>query len=87
MRTMSMRDTLNDWLPALLKAAEQGCTDSMGILGFMYTDGFGVEKDEAKGRYWFEREKNSPQLSDSELDRLDKENPWMTDTATPAPKV
>ena len=44
---MNMKDTLNNWLPALLKEAKLGNPDAMGILGFMYAEGFGVEKDEA----------------------------------------
>ena len=57
---MSMKDTLNNWLPALLKEAELGNPDAMRILGFMYQEVFGVEKDQAKAKHHFNMEKSAP---------------------------
>ena len=69
---MSMKDTLNDWLPALLKETELGNPDAMGILGWMYQDGFGVEKDDQLAKYYAELERNAPPFEPID----DESNPW-----------
>ncbi len=76
---MNMKDTLSNWLPALIKEAELGNPDAMGILGFMYTEGFGVEKDEAKAQEYFEMERNAPPFTLDDDDQ--SSNPWMDKTA------
>lgn len=57
---MSMKQTLSDWLPALLKEAELGNPDAMGTLGWMYLNGFGVQKDLDKAKHYFDMERNAP---------------------------
>ncbi len=41
-------------LAALLKEAELGNPDTMGILSWMYQKGFGVQKDLEKAKHCFE---------------------------------
>ena len=71
---MSMKDTLNDWLPALKKEADLGNPDAMGILACMYRDGVGVEKDLAKAEHYAEMEWNAPPF---DLPDDDGGNPWL----------
>lgn len=55
---LTAKGTLTSWFDELLEDAENGCTDSMGILGYMYTRGFGVKKDVEKGKHYFQMEKD-----------------------------
>ena len=72
-----INETLNDWLPALLKEAKLGNPDAMGILGYMYQTGTGgIEKDEAKA--YFEMERNAPPF---DLPDDDTSNSWLEKTA------
>lgn len=41
-------------------SAHQGGYHALGILGYMYTMGLGVNKDQVKGRYWFDLHLNHP---------------------------
>ena len=75
---MNMKDTLNNWRPALLKEAELGNPDAMGILGFMYAEGFGVEKDEAKAKHYFDMERNAMPF---DLPDDGASNSWLEKTA------
>ena len=73
-KTISMKDTLRNWLPALKKEAELGNPDAMGILACMYRDSVGVEKDLTKAEYYAEQERNAPPF---ELPHDDDTNPWL----------
>ena len=71
--------TLNNWMPFLLKEAELGNPDAMGILGYMYQTGTGgVEKDEAKAQAYFEMERNAPPCAPPDDDAS---NSWLKKTA------
>ena len=37
----------------LLKAAQKGDTNSMNVIGWMYANGVGVEKDLTKALFWY----------------------------------
>lgn len=69
-----MKDTLRNWLPALLKEAELGNRDAMGILAVMYRDGISVEKDEQKAQHYFKLEQNAPPF---EATDGDDSTPWL----------
>ena len=60
------------------KEAELGNPDAMGILGWMYQEGFGVEKDESKAKHYFDMERNTPPpvLPDDDTPTT----PWMEKT-------
>ena len=60
-----------------MKEAERGCPDSMGILGWRYQEGFGVEKDLDKAKHYFKMEKNAEPFK---LDNDEEANPWMKPT-------
>ena len=68
-------EMLQDWLPALLKEAELGSPDAMGILAFMYEEGIGVEKDPTKAKEYAEMEKNAPPFNLT--DDNNTSNPWI----------
>ena len=42
------------------KSANEGSYHALGILGYMYTTGLGVEKSQEKGRYWLDRQSAHP---------------------------
>lgn len=71
---MSVKQTLNDWLPFLEKEAKLGNPDAMGILACMYRDGCGVEKDLDKAQELFDKERNA---SSFDLPDDDDSNPWV----------
>ena len=76
---MNISDTFKDWTPALIKEAELGNPDAMGILGYMYQNGTGgVEKDEAKAQAYFEAERNAAPFDRDDDDTRD--NPWLGKT-------
>lgn len=66
--------TLADWLPALLKEAELGNPDAMGILAHMYKEGIGVKKDLRESLKYAAMEKNAPPFN---LPDNDNTNPWL----------
>ncbi len=76
---MNIKDTLNNWLPTLLKEVELGNPDAMGLLGYMYQQGIGVEQDEAKAQEYFEMERNAPPFDLADDDT--SSNPWMQKNA------
>ena len=49
----------------------------MGILGWRYQEGFGVEKDLDKAKHYFKMEKNAEPFK---LDNDEEANPWMKPT-------
>ncbi len=42
------------------KSAERGNYNALGILGYMYTVGLGVDKDQDIARYWFDKQSAHP---------------------------
>lgn len=71
---MFLKETLNQWLPALKKEAELGNPDAMAILAAMYRDGNGVQKDLKLAAHYAEMERNAPPF---DLPDDDDSNPWM----------
>lgn len=53
--------------------ANEGGYYALGILGYMYTTGLGVEKNQEKGRYWFDRQSSHPDF------KADNRKPIISD--------
>lgn len=55
------------------KSADEGSYYALGILGYMYANGLGVEKSQEKGRYWFDRQSEHPDF------KVDNSRPVVSD--------
>ena len=73
-RSIAMKDTLRNWLPALKKEAELGNPDAMSTLSRMHRDGFGVPQNKELADHYAEMEKNASPFDLDDDDMSD--NPW-----------
>ena len=73
-RSIAMKDTLRNWLPALKKEAELGNPDAMSILSRMHRDGFGAETSQELADHYAEMERNADPFDLNDEDMSD--NPW-----------